>query len=658
MAFDFHDSLVGAYGELILSVHVAPRVERGTPPAPRRVLSISARNHHARIPRACHRTMAPAALHGRHRPRRSNARDRDIGDRGLTPGRRRSSTCASPTTAGNRCSIATRRSCAMTAARTWRRSSWRRRSARTKRNGDASTIHGHQFTEGDRSRRRQHHAVPRAVDAERVCRRFTPSKRWSPPRPDGRSTSASSSTRRRAGARGARALPAVREAFAALGVADIRVTTPQEREDTLARRAIAEGCTTLVAVGGDGTWSNVANAILHAGARLPPRADRRRHRATISPRPPGRRPRRRCAPPALRSRDPTAVSTSGRIEDHFFLNIAGFGFDIAVLEDIARIGWLRGDALYVVLRAPADRGIPRRGDRRGVTGGSARRCRAPDARGGQREQLRRLVPHRARRLDHRRRARRYFHSRCATAGGGCGCFWPPRAARTPRLPEVRRRAGRFVLPPVRRRRRATRPTASTGGPPQPSCGSSAARGRCAWSCRRASSRAVSPGRASIASVVKAISFAAPIPTYLATLAAGRLSTARCTSVRMPARASARWPSPALPARDWVRSPHPAGRHLRQRPRHRRRSTPVRRPPRSPRSPSCSATRMSDRSWRPARACAAFRAGERVVVNPLLCCEPRAITPRARRAPPDSIRAASHFTDGALPPGMFIGTTDR
>ncbi len=29
MAFDFHDSMVGAYGELILSVHVAPRLAPG-----------------------------------------------------------------------------------------------------------------------------------------------------------------------------------------------------------------------------------------------------------------------------------------------------------------------------------------------------------------------------------------------------------------------------------------------------------------------------------------------------------------------------------------------------------------------------------------------------------------------------------------------------
>jgi diacylglycerol kinase (ATP) len=37
----------------------------------------------------------------------------------------------------------------------------------------------------------------------------------------------------------------------------------------------------------------------------------------------------------------------GRIEDRHFLNVAGFGFDIAVLEDSWRVRWLSGSALYV-----------------------------------------------------------------------------------------------------------------------------------------------------------------------------------------------------------------------------------------------------------------------------------------------------------------------
>ena len=37
----------------------------------------------------------------------------------------------------------------------------------------------------------------------------------------------------------------------------------------------------------------------------------------------------------------------GRIENKYFLNVSGFGFDIAVLEDIERISWLKGDLLYL-----------------------------------------------------------------------------------------------------------------------------------------------------------------------------------------------------------------------------------------------------------------------------------------------------------------------
>ncbi len=36
----------------------------------------------------------------------------------------------------------------------------------------------------------------------------------------------------------------------------------------------------------------------------------------------------------------------GKIEGKYFLNVTGFGFDMAVLEDIRNIGWLTGPALY------------------------------------------------------------------------------------------------------------------------------------------------------------------------------------------------------------------------------------------------------------------------------------------------------------------------
>ena len=37
----------------------------------------------------------------------------------------------------------------------------------------------------------------------------------------------------------------------------------------------------------------------------------------------------------------------GRIEDRYFLNVAGFGFDIAVIEDSWDVRWLRGGLLYL-----------------------------------------------------------------------------------------------------------------------------------------------------------------------------------------------------------------------------------------------------------------------------------------------------------------------
>ena len=148
------------------------------------------------------------------------------------------------------------------------------------------------------------------------------------------------------GGRGARALPAVREAFTAVGITDIRQSTEREGEATVAARAIAEGCTTLVAVGGDGTWSNVANAILRSGAdcrlALIAAGNGNDFAKTIG------------APAGDVVATARLVASGvdrrvdvGKIEDRFFINIAGFGLDVAVLEEVARVKWLRGDALYI-----------------------------------------------------------------------------------------------------------------------------------------------------------------------------------------------------------------------------------------------------------------------------------------------------------------------
>jgi diacylglycerol kinase (ATP) len=147
--------------------------------------------------------------------------------------------------------------------------------------------------------------------------------------------------------RGAAMLPAIREAFAAVGVRDIEVTTAPGDERTVARRALAAGGRTLVAVGGDGTWSQVAGAILASGADA---------RLALLAAGTGNDFAKTVGAPAgdlaatarLAVEGPDQRVDVGRIEDGHFLNIAGFGFDIAVLEDCARITWVKGGALYPV----------------------------------------------------------------------------------------------------------------------------------------------------------------------------------------------------------------------------------------------------------------------------------------------------------------------
>jgi diacylglycerol kinase (ATP) len=149
--------------------------------------------------------------------------------------------------------------------------------------------------------------------------------------------------------RGARALEGVRAAFAAVGVTDVRLTEAKEGERALATRAINEGATTLVAVGGDGTWSNVANAVLAAGAgdavrvALVAAGTGNDFAKTV-----GAPASDFAATARLVAEGADTRVDVGRVEDHFFLNITGFGFDIAVLEDIANIPVLKGDAVYLV----------------------------------------------------------------------------------------------------------------------------------------------------------------------------------------------------------------------------------------------------------------------------------------------------------------------
>jgi diacylglycerol kinase (ATP) len=63
----------------------------------------------------------------------------------------------------------------------------------------------------------------------------------------------------------------------------------------------------------------------------------------------------------------------GRIEDRYFLNVAGFGFDIAVIEDSLKVRWLGGDLLYLYCALRQLRRYPGFAFAMGVDGAAAAR---------------------------------------------------------------------------------------------------------------------------------------------------------------------------------------------------------------------------------------------------------------------------------------------
>ncbi len=148
--------------------------------------------------------------------------------------------------------------------------------------------------------------------------------------------------------RGARKLPALRSAFSAAGITDIHLTIAAGDEDRLARQALEDGCTTVVAVGGDGTWSKVASALAGSECRLAlVAAGTGNDFAKTVGVPAGDA----AAMARLALEGPDERIDMGRVGDRRFLNIAGFGFDASVARAMLEIGWLTGEALYLFASA-------------------------------------------------------------------------------------------------------------------------------------------------------------------------------------------------------------------------------------------------------------------------------------------------------------------
>jgi len=154
--------------------------------------------------------------------------------------------------------------------------------------------------------------------------------------------------------------------------------------------------------------------------------------------------------------------------------------------------------------------------------------------------------------------------------------------------------------------------------------------------------------------VKAVTFAAPIPRYLVTAGAGRLSSGLYVGPHSCTRLSES-PSPALPGPDWVRIQTRmggiCGSDLGI-------VTLSASPSTSPFS-SFPFTPGHENVGTVAELGAAVKGwgvGQRVVVNPLLSCVPRGIDPLCAGCADGHASRCEHFTDGQLAPGMLIGTT--
>ena len=155
--------------------------------------------------------------------------------------------------------------------------------------------------------------------------------------------------------------------------------------------------------------------------------------------------------------------------------------------------------------------------------------------------------------------------------------------------------------------------------------------------------------------MKAIRFAAPIPTYLATLAAGKISP-RFHTGRLACTRYMEVERPALPTDRWVRIRTRlggiCGSDLSVISLHVSPST-------SPFStfPFVLGHENVGEVAEVGAGVTKVRVGARVTANPLLCCEPRGVTARCAACESGHHSRCAHFADGgAIAPGMFIGIT--
>jgi diacylglycerol kinase (ATP) len=139
------------------------------------------------------------------------------------------------------------------------------------------------------------------------------------------------------GGRGQRIIARLRPLLLARGVTDIRETRASGDEATLTAAAVADGATTILAVGGDGTWSRCA-AVLGASRSTTSLALLAAGRGNDFAKTLGLPVHDHLHTLALIQQQRVRPCDLGRIDDTWFLNVAGFGFDAHVLQRAQHAG--------------------------------------------------------------------------------------------------------------------------------------------------------------------------------------------------------------------------------------------------------------------------------------------------------------------------------
>jgi diacylglycerol kinase (ATP) len=146
---------------------------------------------------------------------------------------------------------------------------------------------------------------------------------------------------------GARHLERLRALFGAHGITDIRATNAPGDEARVVQEAVRDGAETIAVAGGDGTWGKAAVALARLGSPA---------RMAFLANGTGNDFAKNLPVPAQDHAAMAALIAHGTqeqrvdlgaVDEQWFLNVAGFGFDVATLITSEQKSWLRGNAVYI-----------------------------------------------------------------------------------------------------------------------------------------------------------------------------------------------------------------------------------------------------------------------------------------------------------------------